>query len=180
MLICIIGTHRKTTGKPLEDHWKHTGISPVAFQCTLGSKFQAHWIATGLPLEDHWLRVRAGIGIVKYKHTMWILEPNYIFHVPIVVIFVGLPVGEQSTDNSVRHFRPFQCFLKKIDGCSEILRAHTIEFISYYTMSHNPYNGRFSTLCACLSFLYISTQSLRGGFQECIAEWDMKSTPWVK
>ena len=59
VLICIIGTHWKTTGKPLEDHWKHTGISPVAFQCTLGSKFQAHWIATGLPLEDHWLRVRA-------------------------------------------------------------------------------------------------------------------------
>ena len=24
VLICIIGTHRKTTGKPLEDHWKHT------------------------------------------------------------------------------------------------------------------------------------------------------------
>ena len=50
--------HWKATGRPLEDHWKHPGISPVAFQCTLGSKFQAHWIATGLPLEDHWLRVR--------------------------------------------------------------------------------------------------------------------------
>ena len=50
--------HWKAIGKPLEDHWKQTGISPVAFQCTLGSKFQAHWIATGLPLEDHWLRVR--------------------------------------------------------------------------------------------------------------------------
>ena len=25
VLICIIGTHWKTTGKPLEDHWKHTG-----------------------------------------------------------------------------------------------------------------------------------------------------------
>ena len=61
VLICVIGTHWKTTGKPLEDHWKHTGyqhFSPVAFQCTLGSKFQAHWIATGLPMEDHWLRVR--------------------------------------------------------------------------------------------------------------------------
>ena len=63
--ICIIGTHWKTTGKPLEDHWKTIGstlatniFSPVAFQCALGSKFQAHWIATGLPLEDHWLRVR--------------------------------------------------------------------------------------------------------------------------
>ena len=52
VLICIIGTHWKTTGKPLEDHWKHTGISPVAFQCTLGSKFQAHWIATGRPLAQ--------------------------------------------------------------------------------------------------------------------------------
>ena len=25
VLICIIGTHWKTTAKPLEDHWKHTG-----------------------------------------------------------------------------------------------------------------------------------------------------------
>ena len=65
VLICIIGTHWKTTGKtleitgrPLEAHWLPTIISQVAFQCTLGSKFQAHWIATGLPLEDHWLRVR--------------------------------------------------------------------------------------------------------------------------
>ena len=59
VLICIIGTHWKTIGKPLEDHWKTTGstlttkiISPVAFQCTLGSKFQAHWIATGRPLAQ--------------------------------------------------------------------------------------------------------------------------------
>ena len=52
VLICIIGTHWKTTGKPLEDHWKHTGICPVAFQCTLGSKFQAHWIGTGRPLAQ--------------------------------------------------------------------------------------------------------------------------------
>ena len=52
VLICIIGTHWKTTRKPLEDHWKHTGISPVLFQCTLGSKFQAHWIATGRPLAQ--------------------------------------------------------------------------------------------------------------------------------
>ena len=75
VLICIIGTHWKTTGKPLEDHWKHTGntlatniFSPVAFQCTLVSKFQAHWIATGLPLEDHWLRVRelSTSGVWRY------------------------------------------------------------------------------------------------------------------
>ena len=55
VLICIIGTHWKTTGthwkatgRPLEAHW----LSPVAFQCTLGSKFQAHWIATGRPLSQ--------------------------------------------------------------------------------------------------------------------------------
>ena len=59
VLICIIGTHWKTTGKPLEDHWKDTGNTLAtnnslsrAFQCTLGSKFEAHWIATGRPLAQ--------------------------------------------------------------------------------------------------------------------------------
>ena len=64
VLICIIGTHWNTTGKAMEDHWKDTHwlptvLSPVAPQCTLGSKFQPHWIATGLPLSHHRLRVRA-------------------------------------------------------------------------------------------------------------------------
>ena len=80
VLICIIGTHWKTTGEPLEDHWKHTGISPVAFQCTLGSKFQAHWIATGLPLEDHWLRVREGfIAGIWFKAKVGILLWSVFF-----------------------------------------------------------------------------------------------------
>ena len=57
VVICIIGTHWKTTGRPLETHWLLTILYPVAFQCTLGSKFQAHWIAIGLPLDYHWLRV---------------------------------------------------------------------------------------------------------------------------
>ena len=88
VLICIIGTHWKTTStlgchwnhtgwcrhpvvcqwrssvnlhnwNTLEDHWKATGstlatkiLSPVAFQCTLGSMCQAHWIATGRPLAQ--------------------------------------------------------------------------------------------------------------------------------
>ena len=45
--------HWKTTRRPLEVHWQPTIPSPVAFQCTLGSKFQSHWIATVLPLHYH-------------------------------------------------------------------------------------------------------------------------------
>ena len=58
VLICIIGTHWKTTGKPLEDHWKTTG-STLAF---LQWHSSVHWGLssrhTGLPLDCHWLRVR--------------------------------------------------------------------------------------------------------------------------
>ena len=50
--------HWKATGRPLETHWPPTILSPVAFQCTLGSKLQTHWIATGSPLDYHWFRVR--------------------------------------------------------------------------------------------------------------------------
>ena len=42
-----------TTGSTLETHWLPTIISPVAFQCTLGSMFQAHWMTTGSTLETH-------------------------------------------------------------------------------------------------------------------------------
>ena len=71
VLICIIGTHWKTTEKPLEDHWKTTG-STLAFlqwhssvHCGLSSRH------TGLPLEDHWLRVRERsiIGFILYELT---------------------------------------------------------------------------------------------------------------
>ena len=54
VLICIIGAHRKTTGKPLEDHWKHTGYQQFFLQwhssvhCGLSSRH------TGLPLDCHW------------------------------------------------------------------------------------------------------------------------------
>ena len=44
--------HWKDTGRPLEAHWLSTILSPVAFQCTLGSKFQAQWIATGRALAQ--------------------------------------------------------------------------------------------------------------------------------
>ena len=72
VLICIIWTHWKATGRPLEMHWLPTILSPVAFQCTLGSKFQAHWIVTGLPLNYHWLRVRV-ITMVKIAFFVWIV-----------------------------------------------------------------------------------------------------------
>ena len=51
--------HWKTIGSTLETHWLPAILTPVAFQCTLGSRFLAHWIATGLPLDYHWLRVGA-------------------------------------------------------------------------------------------------------------------------
>ena len=47
VLICIIGTHWKTTGKPLEAHWHFSSGIPV-------------YTGVYVPgtLEDHWLRVR--------------------------------------------------------------------------------------------------------------------------
>ena len=79
VLICIFGTHWKTTGKPLEDHWKHTESTLAtnnSFSSGIpvytGSKFQAHWIATGLPLEDHWLRVRE-TSMVNFK-AIWTMQ----------------------------------------------------------------------------------------------------------
>ena len=68
LLICIIGTHWKTTGKPLEDHWYTTG-STLAF---LQWHSSVHWGLssrhTGLPLEDHWLRVR---GLTSVNSTVY-------------------------------------------------------------------------------------------------------------
>ena len=57
--------HWYATGTTLADasiQWLPTVLFSVASQRTLGSKFQAHWIATRLPLNYHWLRVRAISG----------------------------------------------------------------------------------------------------------------------
>ena len=43
VLICIIGTHWKSTGKPLEDHWRHTGT-----------------------LDCHWKTTGSGWGVTRY------------------------------------------------------------------------------------------------------------------
>ena len=56
VLICIIGTHWKTTGSTLETHWLPTFLSPVAFQCTLGLSSRH----TGLPLDCHWKTTGSG------------------------------------------------------------------------------------------------------------------------
>ena len=64
VLICIIGTHWKTTGatSTLECHWNHTGwcYYPVVSQWRSSvnlhnwNTLEDHWKATGRPLEDHW------------------------------------------------------------------------------------------------------------------------------
>ena len=67
VLICIIGTHRKTTGatSTLGCHWNHTCwcYQPVVIQwCSgvnlyNGNTLEYNWKATGRPLEDHWKRI---------------------------------------------------------------------------------------------------------------------------
>ena len=60
VLIYIIGTHWKTTGKPLEDHWKHTGYQQYLLQW----HFSVHWGLssrhTRLPLDCHWKTTGSG------------------------------------------------------------------------------------------------------------------------
>ena len=77
VLICIIGTHWKTTGatSTLGCHWNHTGWctqlypsgDPVLI-CIIGT----HRKTTGKPLEDHW------------KHTGNTLATNNSFSSGIV------------------------------------------------------------------------------------------------
>ena len=60
VLFCIIGTHTKTTGKPLENHWKHTGYQ----QFFLRWHSCVHWGLSsrhpGLPLDCHWKTTGSG------------------------------------------------------------------------------------------------------------------------
>ena len=77
-----VNLHNSNT---LDQNWKTTGstlattiLCPVAFQCTLGSKFQAHWIATRLPLNYHWLWVR----VVSMKSKLPSIKTQKLFHMP--------------------------------------------------------------------------------------------------
>ena len=78
--------HWNNIGRPLEAHWLPTILSPVAFQCTLGSKFQAHWIATELALTQ---------SMGYYKNQPWLDIMSY----PICpMIKVGNIVHNESHD----------------------------------------------------------------------------------
>ena len=74
VLICIIGTHWKTTEMPLEDHWKHTGYQQFFFQWHSSVHWGLSSRHTGLPLEDHWLRVR--VAMIRYDSSKII----YLMH----------------------------------------------------------------------------------------------------
>ena len=55
VLICIIGTHWKTTWKLLEDHWKTTGSTLAtnnSYYSCIPCTLDCHWIATGRPLAQ--------------------------------------------------------------------------------------------------------------------------------
>ena len=60
VLTCTIGTHRKTNGRSLEAHWKHTGYQ----QSFLQWHFTVHWGQSsrhnGLPLDCHWITNDSG------------------------------------------------------------------------------------------------------------------------
>ena len=51
VLICIIGTHWNTNGRPLEDHWKRTGYQQFFLQWH-PSVLDCRWITTGIPLAQ--------------------------------------------------------------------------------------------------------------------------------
>ena len=63
VLICIIGTHWKTTGKPLEAHWKHTGYQHFFLQWHSSVHWGLSSWHTGLPLDCHWKTTGSGLGM---------------------------------------------------------------------------------------------------------------------
>ena len=78
VLICIIGTHWKTTRatSTLGCHWDHTGwcYHPVVSQWRSSvnlhnwNTLEDHWKATGTPLEHHWKHT--GISPVAFQCTL--------------------------------------------------------------------------------------------------------------
>ena len=60
LLICIIETHRNTTGRPLEDHWKRTGYQRLFLQWHSSVHWGLYSKHTGLPLDYHWIATGSG------------------------------------------------------------------------------------------------------------------------
>ena len=91
VVISIIGTHWNTTGGSLETLQLPKNYSPVASQCTLGSKFQAHWISTGLPLNNHWLKV----GDSNLTFMSFLTFPTRIFYRGVPGFPIDCRCGDQ-------------------------------------------------------------------------------------
>ena len=94
VLICIIGTHWKTTGQPLEDHWKTTGSTLTFLQWHSSVHWGQSSRHTGLPLEDHWLRVRESITqtLIKMFKDMSMTQIMFNFQtwlIPVESIVSG-------------------------------------------------------------------------------------------
>ena len=60
VLICIIGTHWNTTGRPLKAHWKRTGYQQFFLQWHYDVRWSLDSRNTGLPLEYHWITTGSG------------------------------------------------------------------------------------------------------------------------
>ena len=77
LIICIIGTHWKTTGRLLEDPWKipwkHTGYQHLFLQWHPSVHWGLYPRRTGLLLNYHWLRV--GESTFMYPH--FVTVPQY-------------------------------------------------------------------------------------------------------
>ena len=82
VLICIIGTHCKTTGSTLETHWLPTIRSPVAFQYILGSKNQEVNVVNSVcytTLIRSLVLTRAPLKLDVRKWMLWKTKPNVNF-----------------------------------------------------------------------------------------------------
>ena len=85
VLICIIGTHWKTTGKPLEDHWKYTGYQQFFPQWHSSVHWSLNSRLTGLPLDCHWKTTGSGKGTSLYGNKLKI-DHRVLFFLLIVLI----------------------------------------------------------------------------------------------
>ena len=155
---------QRYTGRPLEAHWLPTILYPVAFQCTLGSKFQARWIATGLPLEDHWLRVRGMLLPVLSQSprssTLFYIE-NGSPALPLRCLW-GYPETEKcSTHQSSCCQR--QIFFMVENGNTQLSRTHNSD-------DESLSNQWFGNVWLCLSFAF-QTRNISRDMRCSCCQW---------